>query len=1081
MTRRKISTDRKQDLPADGHSLPAIPRHLELVVRNSPYFVALADLEGTVLWRNEAALRLTGNSGEKMVRLHLTDFLIPEERDLLSGTVLPAVRQRSRWEGELTLQHFETGEPIAVLCQIVEINDPESSEPAHYAIFARDLTEQKRREGELHDAQQRVSSVLAAGEVGTWTFDVESQRVVVDENLRGMFSLSPEEAQDGRLESCLRMIHPDDLPGVESAIASAIEEGLTYYAEYRIVRKDGSTRFVIARGNVERDEAGKAVSLPGVVLDITDRVRAQKERREISAELERSEERLRVSLEAGRIGAWELDLVKGDAWRSLQHDQVFGYQELVAEWSYEVFLKHVLPEDRARVDQAFHTALEGRDVWELECRIRRADGEVRWIAPHGRVSRNAAGEAIRMVGIVTDITARKEAEEALRESEAKFRQLADTIPQLAWMADAGGSIFWYNQRWYDYTGTQPAEMEGWGWQSVHDPNELPTVLTRWKGSIASGQPFDMIFPLKGADGKFRRFLTRVMPFRNDEGHLTLWFGTNTDIEDQRQIEETLRERREQLALALEAGQLGTWQLDTGTMELMTSAGCRKNYGLADDAPFTYATLWEMMHPEDIERTRDAVRRAIENKEGYLAEYRVLWPDGSVHWISARGRPVDGGEGKALRLIGITQDITDAKLASEQREHLLDAERSARSEAERVGRMKDEFLATLSHELRTPLNAIFGWTQLMKSGGIEPKLLAEGIDVIDRNVRAQTRLIEDLLDMSRVISGKLRLDVQHLDPGQSVDAAVETVRPAAEAKGIRIEKILDSQAGPISGDPGRIQQIFWNLLSNAIKFTPRGGKVQVLLERVDSHLEITVADTGQGISPEFLPYVFDRFRQADAAANRRHGGLGLGLAIAKQLVELHGGSIRVESKGPGKGTAFIVSLPLQVLQAHLPRPDRRHPRATTQTPLFEKCTDLAGLKVLVVDDERDARELLRIMLENCEAEVVTASSAAEALPLVKSQAPDVLVSDIGMAEVDGYEFLRQVRVAEPRGRKIPAIALTAFARSEDRTKALRSGFSAHISKPVEPAELIATIVSVIDRPRKNDAPSSPPAPSEAPRS
>ncbi|MEP6975715.1 MAG: ATP-binding protein [Spartobacteria bacterium] len=373
------------------------------------------------------------------------------------------------------------------------------------------------------------------------------------------------------------------------------------------------------------------------------------------------------------------------------------------------------------------------------------------------------------------------------------------------------------------------------------------------------------------------------------------------------------------------------------------------------------------------------------------------------------------------------------------------------------------LATLSHELRTPLNAMFGWTQLMKSGRHEPELISEGIEVIDRNVRVQTDLIEDLLDMSRVISGKLRLDVQHLDPGRAIDAAIETVTPAAEAKGIRIKKILDSEAGPISGDPGRVQQIFGNLLSNAIKFTRKGGKVQVLLERVNSHLEITVADTGQGIEAEFLPYVFDRFRQADGSANRRHGGLGLGLAIAKQLVVLHGGSIRAESEGRGQGTSFIVSLPVKVMHAHLDPSERRHPATPSAAPGYRKCTDLAGLKILVVDDERDARELLRRMLINCEAEVLLAASAGEALSLVDSQVPDILISDIGMAEVDGYEFLRKLRTRElPNGRKTPAIALTAFARSEDRTKALLAGFSAHISKPVEPSELIATIASVIGR-------------------
>ncbi len=1032
-------------------------------MRHSPDFVGAFDLDGNILFANAAALDLAGLPQAELKGKHATDFFVPEEQAFVREVVLPMALKEGRWLGELTLQHLATGARIPVSHQVFRIDDPKTGHPAHFATCTRDLTEQKRRENELYDAQARIASVLVAGEVGTWTYDLVADRVTADANLQRFFNVTPEAAAGGKVEEYLRSVHPEDRPIAEAAIAKAVQEGSTFFAEYRIRKNDGSWRHVIARGNVERDETGKALRLPGVVLDITDRVKAQEESRQISAELERSEERLRFSLEAGRIGAWDLDLTINRAWRSLEHDQIFGYETLLPNWTYDMFLEHVLPEERGRVNETFQAALAGSDKWEVECRIQRADGEIRWVVPHAAVVRDEQGAPLRMYGTVIDITERKETEAAVRESEAKFRQLADTIPQLAWMADAEGWIFWYNQRWYEYTGTTPQEMEGWGWQSVHDPAELPNVLARWQASIASGKPFDMVFPLKGADGKFRQFLTRVAPFRDREGQITLWFGTNTDVEDQNRAAEALRERREQLALALEAGQLGTWQLNLQSMELTASDGCKANFGLPADAPFDYTTHLDLIHPDDRAAVEAAVQEAVGQGKSYAAEYRVKWPDGEAHWISARGRLVDGTERGTLRLIGVTQDITELKLAEEQRERILAAERAARAEAEHVGRMKDEFLATLSHELRTPLNAIFGWTQLIKSGGDEPALVTEGIEVIDRNVRVQTQLIEDLLDMSRVISGKLRLDVQHLEPGTSINAAIETVSPAAEAKGIRIEKILDPLAGPISGDPGRLQQIIWNLLSNAIKFTRRGGKVQVRLERVNSHIEITVADTGEGIDPEFLPFVFDRFRQADASTNRKHGGLGLGLAIAKQLAELHGGSIRAESAGRGQGTSFIVSLPIKVMHALVDPTERRHPRTESAAPLYQKCTDLAGLKILAVDDERDARELLRRMLENCEAEVVLAASAADALDLIDQHSPDVLISDIGMAEVDGYEFLRKLRQHESTGgRKTPAIALTAFARSEDRTRALLAGFSAHVSKPVEPAELVATIVSVVGR-------------------
>jgi CheY-like chemotaxis protein/two-component sensor histidine kinase len=328
---------------------------------------------------------------------------------------------------------------------------------------------------------------------------------------------------------------------------------------------------------------------------------------------------------------------------------------------------------------------------------------------------------------------------------------------------------------------------------------------------------------------------------------------------------------------------------------------------------------------------------------------------------------------------------------------------------------------------------------------------------------QTQLIEDLLDMSRITSGQVRLDIQPVSPGSFVEAALETVTPSAEVKGIRIEKVLDPSAGPVSGDPARLQQVIWNLLSNAVKFTPKNGKVQVLLERVNSHIEISVADTGIGIRPEFLPHVFERFRQADASTTREYAGLGLGLSIVKHLVELHGGTVRAESAGEGRGATFVVHLPVSVVRRDSRVGERVHPRTADPSSSDFKVVDLSDIKVLVVDDEADARDLIKRIVEECGAEVLTAGSAMEALQMVEQDRPHVLVSDIGMPGVDGYEFLRRVRaLGEAKGGKVHAVALTAFARSEDRTRALRAGFLYHVSKPVEPSELIATLASAAGR-------------------
>jgi signal transduction histidine kinase len=400
-----------------------------------------------------------------------------------------------------------------------------------------------------------------------------------------------------------------------------------------------------------------------------------------------------------------------------------------------------------------------------------------------------------------------------------------------------------------------------------------------------------------------------------------------------------------------------------------------------------------------------------------------------------------------------------KRIAEERERLLESERAARAESERAGRLKDEFLATLSHELRTPLNAILGWTHLLQARPGDARQLAEGLETIERNARAQTQIVDDLLEMSRIISGKLRLDVQPIDLAAVVDGAIQTIRPAAQAKSIRLETAIDPSAGPISGDAARIQQILWNVFSNAIKFTPKDGRITVSVQRVESHVEVTVTDTGQGIRPEFLPYLFDRFRQADASTTRQHRGMGLGLSIVKNLVEMHGGAVRASSPGEGQGATFVISLPLIANR----RLDDDSGDAGALRSWLGGIPQLPGVRLLVVDDEADAREFLSRVLTECGAEVTAVASVAEALDAFAARVPDVLISDIGMPHHDGYELIRAIRkLPRDRGGQVPALALTAFARSEDRQRALMAGYQAHIAKPAHPTELITQIASLAGR-------------------
>jgi PAS domain S-box-containing protein len=459
--------------------------------------------------------------------------------------------------------------------------------------------------------------------------------------------------------------------------------------------------------------------------------------------------------------------------------------------------------------------------------------------------------------------------------------------------------------------------------------------------------------------------------------------------------------------------------------------------------------------------------------GHFETVRTTKEGRQLH-VSLTVSPIKDANGRVVGASKIARDITDRKLSEEalrkaqkaaeeanaERQRLLESERAARSETERASRMKDEFLATLSHELRTPLNAVLGWATALRAGHFLTEELEQGLETIERNARVQAQIIEDLLDMSRIISGKVRLDVQRVDLPAVVAEAIETVRVSASAKGVRLQTIIDPVNAPVTGDPNRLQQVFWNLLSNAIKFTPKGGRIQVLLERVDSHVEVSIIDTGEGISPEFLPYIFDRFQQADASTTRRHGGLGLGLAIVKQLVELHGGSVRVKSSGTGKGATFIVSLPLTVLHPQEEPWERVHPQSKPRDLPSIPAISLNNVSVLVIDDELDARNLLKLLLESAGAVVYLAQSAEQGMEHLLTKSVDVLICDIGMPDVDGYSLMRRIRALDDSQKsEVAAVALTAYARLEDRTEAMSAGFQNHLPKPVEPAELLAVVHSL----------------------
>ena len=829
--------------------------------------------------------------------------------------------------------------------------------------------------------------------------------------------------------------------------------------------------------------------------------------------------RLQVALAAGRLGDWRWDAASDRVLLGERAATILGLEaEVPLAWPH--LRARLEAADREGVRRAVLHAFATHTDLNIECRLLPDGGQSRWIALVGRA--DYANPALRdsvigMTGVVQDVSSRKIAEDSLRQSEEVLRALANTIPQLAWMAEPDGAIVWFNERWYEYTGTTPEGAAGWGWQGTVDPDVLPAMQEHWASSLRTGEPFEMEYPIRGADGQYRWFLTRVNAVRDRRGKVVRWFGTNTDVDQVKRAEQALREESKVLELLNSTGSALASTRDLRSLlqvatdaasgiagarfaaffyhgkegegpkfSLYTVSGGSANEFQSFGEPHATALFGAGFRGAGLVRSTDIGGTSHDGPAlpqfGMLSGQPVVKSYLSVPVTAASGeaigtmffghpepgvfterteRIVRGIAAQAAVALDNTRLYEAAQQAAEERKVLLESEREARAEAERSSQMKDEFLATLSHELRTPLSAILGWAQVLRRGGKDEADRQRGLQTIERNARSQAQLIEDLLDMSRITSGKVLLDIQNLSPAGFLDAAIETVRPAADAKNIRLEKHYDADPGTIAGDPARLQQVVWNLLSNAIKFTPRDGQVTVELARRGDSVVITVRDTGAGIKPEFITHVFERFRQADASMTRRHGGLGLGLSIVKHLIEQHGGTVRAESSGEGLGSSFSIELPLS--KAAPPTRRSRAGLVGAPSPATPELTlrDLGGVSVLVVDDDRDARELIARILTDCHARVRIAASAREAFDALRADLPDLLISDLGMPEVDGFELLSWVRsLGRDRGGLLPAVALTAFARSEDRLRALEAGFNSHISKPVEPSELIAAVASLV---------------------
>lgn len=556
-------------------------------------------------------------------------------------------------------------------------------------------------------------------------------------------------------------------------------------------------------------------------------------------------------------------------------------------------------------------------------------------------------------------------------------------------------------------------------------------------------------------GMRRYALVNYYPVCLPDGQVAGVGVTSMDITEFKRVEQALEEALQRLTFHVENTPLAVIERDRNFRVTRWSRSAEKIFGWTADEVIGKA--WQAIYPEDIEIVRHVRDRLLSGQEKHnLSSNRSYTKDGAVIYCEWYNSALLDESGDLVSVLSLVLDVTERKQAEAERDRLLEREQAARAEAEAANRIKDEFLAVLSHELRSPLNPILGWAKLLRSRRFEQSAVDRALETIERNAKLQTQLIEDLLDISRILRGKISLNVGSVDLMATIEAALETVRLAAEAKGIQLCTLFDGNVGRVSGDANRLQQVIWNLLSNAIKFTPAGGRVDVCIEQVEGQAQIQVKDTGQGISPEFLPFVFDYFRQADGTTTRQFGGLGLGLAIVRYITELHGGSVQAESLGEGCGATFTVRLPLLATPAEI--------GLSNVVAFSEDAANLTGLQVLLIDDQADMRELGAMLLEQYGATVRVAESAAEALMVLDLSQPDLLISDIGMPEMDGYMLMQKVRSRPPeRGGQIPAIALTAYAGEFNQQQALAAGFQRHLSKPVEPEALIQAIAQLVSRP------------------
>jgi PAS domain S-box-containing protein len=892
-----------------------------------------------------------------------------------------------------------------------------------------DVTERHRAQEALLESRERFATLVDALPQLAWSARADGHTDYLSPQWLAYTGQTLEQSTGF---GWTRALHPDDVPRALQKWQAIEGPGDTCESELRIRRSDGQYRWFLARATAMRAARGHARRWYGTCTDIDLTKRVQQE-------LARHEAQLELATRIVGAGVFDHDYLHGTIYWSPRLREIHELPDGVAP-RLAILDGQILPEDRAAHVAASAAAGDpaGDGVFTSEYRLRRCDGEVRWILARAQTwfdGEGAQRHRVRTVGVEQDITGRKRIEAALRESEQRFVALADSVPVLAWTADAAGDCDYLNRRWHEYTGQTLAQAAGQGWFDVVHPDDRGPITRLWERSLRSGEPLEAEYRLRRHDGAYRWFSARASAQRGADGRIERWFGTSSDVDEIRRLVIASENVAERLRLATDAAQLGIIESFIDGRRHW-DARARALWGVGPDEPITHELFMSRVHPDDHGLVEAAIERVLDPQRSsgrYEAEYRVIDDVGIERWVRATGQ-VRFLDGRPRHVIGTVQDVTSQK-AIEAALRVAD-------------RRKDEFLATLAHELRNPLAPIRNAAQILASPKLDEAALQWSRQVIQRQVTHMAWLLDDLLDVARITQGKLELRRERIALGTVIETAVEAARPLIDGKRHALAIDLPTPDVEIDADPLRLAQVISNLLTNAAKYTDPGGLIAVRARLAPPNLVITVRDTGIGLSPGALRSIFEMFSQVADTLSRSEGGLGIGLALVKGLVELHGGSIEARSEGPGRGSEFAVHLPLPADAggAGEPAPDA----AAASLPR-------RGRRVLVADDNQDAADSLGMILELAGHEVRVAHGGRKALEIAAGFHPDVVLLDIGMPDLNGYEAARALRAA-PGGADLELIALTGWGHPDDKRRAAEAGFDRHLTKPVDPAVLEALLLT-----------------------